>query len=147
METEKAERLGVGTHGKDCYSRRATAIATEHGSMAAHWCWKVEAMRLLVTSDIPRTVKPTGNGGAWLWLNRTPHVVVSAPEPVGDTPWVWGFEIGPYVAGVYVAGGGGGGGGPPPGGRGGSRHSGCDGGSGRFDWPYMIAHGSEIKGK
>jgi hypothetical protein len=94
MEAEKAERRGIGIHRQDWYSPREIATV-EHGSMVARWCWKVEAMRLSVACSIPRTVELTGNGGAWLWLNRTPHVLVFAPEPAGVLPWICEFEIGP----------------------------------------------------
>ena len=64
--------------------------------MVAHWYLKVEAMRLLTIyirrSNIPSSGL-TGSGGPELWLNRTPHVVVSAPT-LGDGS-LCGFEIGP----------------------------------------------------
>lgn len=82
--------------------------------------------------------------GCCCWLYRTPQVLGSAPGPVtGEVPaFAGGPEIGPYVAGLYpivVCGRGGGTGASvfPTTGRAGTRHSGCDGGSGG-GLPYMV---------
>lgn len=83
--------------------------------------------------------------GCCCWLYRNPQVLGSAPGPVtGEVPaFAGGPEIGPYVAGLYpivVCGRGGGTGASacPTTGRAGTRHSGCDGGSGG-GLPYMVA--------
>lgn len=82
--------------------------------------------------------------GCCCWLYRTPQVLGSAPGPVtGEVPaFAGGPEIGPYVAGIYpivVCGRGGGAGTSACAttGRAGTRHSGCDGGSGG-GLPYMV---------
>ena len=83
--------------------------------------------------------------GCCCWLYRTPQVLGSVPGPVtGEVPaFAGGPEIGPYVAGLYlivVCGRGGGTGASvcPTTGRAGTRHSGCDGGSGG-GLPYMVS--------
>lgn len=68
------------------------AAEIAHRHIVAHWYLKVGAMWLLVGYIYHSNVRLAGNGGPEVWLNRTPHVVVSAP--LGDGS-LCGLEIGP----------------------------------------------------
>lgn len=74
------------------YSGQASLTVAARRYTVAHLYLKAEAMQLLATRTGACAGVLTGNGGAWCWLNRTPHVVVSA---LGLVVVLGGFEIGP----------------------------------------------------